>query len=184
MATGTAKLTHADFLLFPDDGKRHELIDGEHFVSPSAVVRHQRIVGNLTFSLTSFVREHRLGEVFGVPLDVIFSEHDVVEPDILFVKRESSQILVDWCRGVPDLVVEVLSPSNRRYDEVKKRDLYERFGVAEYWIVDPELETVKVYRLAQETYGRPSLLSRRDGDSLSSPLLPGLTLPLADVFAE
>ena len=86
--------------------------------------------------------------------------------------------------GAPDLVVEIASPASRRQDEVLKRGLYERAGVEEYWLVDPEAETVKVFRRGESGYGRPVLLSAREGDRLESPLLPGLEIPLAAVFAE
>jgi len=111
------KLTHDDFLLFPDDGRRHELIDGEHYVTPSPVTRHQRIVGNLFFALRIHLETHPVGEVIGFPLDVILSKHDVVEPDLLYVAKERrDSIFKDWARGAPDLVVEIGSPSTRRRD--------------------------------------------------------------------
>ena len=176
------KLTHADYLLFPDDGKRHELIDGEHFVTPSPRVKHQAVLQNLHLELAPFVRENRLGQLFVAPLDVILSEVDVVEPDLLFVSNERREIVQDWIRGTPDLVIEILSPGSRRKDEILKRQLYERHGVSEYWLVDPEAETVKLYRLRDGVYGRPRLLQAQHRDRLSTPLLPGLELPLARIF--
>jgi Uma2 family endonuclease len=185
MAETAAKLTYDDFLLFPDDGKRHELIDGEHFVSPSPNLRHQRVLARLHLLAGSFVIERRLGEVFFAPFDVLFSRHDVVEPDLLFVSNERKAILTAAnVKGAPDLVVEVLSPSNRRQDEVLKRSLYDRGGVDEYWIIDPEVETIKVFRREAGTFGRPVLLTVHDGDTLTSPLLPGLEISLAALFAD
>ena len=179
------KLTYDDFVLFPDDGKRHELIDGEHYVSPSPNLRHQRVLASLNFLLYGFVRDRRLGDVFFAPLDVVFTIHDVVEPDLIFVSNARASILTAAnLQGSPDLVVEVLSPSNRRYDEVRKRGLYERAEVSEYWIVDPEADTVKVYRREGQLFSRPALLSARDGDRLTSPLFPDLEIALADLFAE
>jgi Uma2 family endonuclease len=179
------KLTYDDFVLFPDDGKRHELIDGEHYVTPSPNTRHQRIVANLTGSLWSFLKETRIGEVFGAPLDVVFSDFDVVEPDVLFVSKERHAVLTAQnVRGAPDLVVEVGSPGTRRRDELTKHRLYERFGVAEYWVVGPEVDTIKVYRLAEGRYSRASELALAAGDVLTSPVLPGLTLPLSTIFSE
>lgn len=182
MAMERQKLTHEDFLLFPDDGKRHELIDGEHFVTPSPVVRHQTILQNLYLELGPWVRERELGQLFVAPLDVILSNVDVVEPDLLFVRKGREEILDDWVRGAPDLVVEVLSPSTRGRDETLKRDLYARHGVSEYWLVDPEAETVKIYRLGEGAYGRPDLLLAAEGDEISSPLFGELRVPLARVF--
>jgi len=185
VASGLSKLTYDDFVLFPDDGKRHELIDGEHFVSPSANVRHQRVLRRLSLLLQGFVEARSLGETFFAPLDVVFSIHDVVEPDLIYVSNARASILTAAnLQGSPDLVVEVLSPSNRRYDEVEKRGLYERAEVGEYWIVDPEADTVKVYRREGEGFGRPALLSAGDGDRLTSPLFPGLEIALPDVLAD
>ncbi len=106
-------------------------------------------------------------------------------PDLLFVRTERFDLFTAAnVQGSPDLLVEVLSPSGRKRDEVIKRDRYERTGVAEYWLVDPEAETVKIFRLEGDRYGRPQLLSLRDSDSLTTPLLPGLEIPLAVVFAD
>ena len=190
MAGSATKLTYEDFVLFPDDGKRHELIDGEHFVTPSPNRRHQAAVTNLTVVLASAVRERGLGRVFVAPFDVVFTRYDVVEPDLLFISAARSAVLTEAnVQGAPDLVVEVLSPSSRRQDELLKRDLYERGGVVEYWIVDPEAETVKVLRRAEgaagaSRFGRPLLLTLRDGDALATTLLPGLEIPLAAVFED
>jgi Uma2 family endonuclease len=185
MAQSATKLTYDDFLLFPDDGKRHELIDGEHYVSASPNVRHQRVLIRFLRVMSAFVEERRLGEVFVAPLDIVLSIHDVVEPDLLFVSTERATIIGQAnLRGAPDLAVEVLSPSNRRYDEVLKRELYERAGIQEYWLVDPEADTVKVFRRDGERFGRPLLFSRHDGDVLTTPLLPGLEIPLDIVLAD
>jgi Uma2 family endonuclease len=188
MAGSATKLTYEDFVLFPDDGKRHELIDGEHFVTPSPNRRHQSVLANLARILLPIVRERRSGHLYFAPFDVVLTRHDVVEPDLLYVSAERSAVLTDAnVQGAPDLVVEVISPSSRRQDEVLKRDLYERGGVAEYWIVDPEAETVKVFRRAEgeagiSRFGRPLLLTLRDGDALAIPLLPGVEISLAAVF--
>ncbi|HVS03220.1 MAG TPA: Uma2 family endonuclease [Thermoanaerobaculia bacterium] len=182
MAQGGRKLTHDDYLRFPDDGQRHELVDGEHFVTPSPLRRHQRVVENLFLLVAPFVRQRQLGDLALAPLDVILSETDVVEPDLLFTCSERLHIVQDWVRGAPDLVVEVLSPSSRRLDEVLKLERYERFGVAEYWLVDPEAGTVKVYRREGDRFAKPSLLGLREGERLSTPLLPGLEVALTAVF--
>ena len=186
MPTETVKLTYEDLLAMPDDGLRHELIDGEHLVSPSPSPRHQAISMNLARLTASFLHVQRLGRVYAAPLDVVFSRHDVVEPDLLYVSAERQAILTDTnVSAAPDLAIEILSPSSRRVDELRKRGLYERQGVSEYWIVDPEAETVKVFRRGEAgAYGRPELLARHDGDVLATPLLPGLELPLAEIFAD
>jgi Uma2 family endonuclease len=186
VADTATKLTYEDLVALPEDGLRHEILDGEHVVSPSPSLRHQTIVLNLAHAILPHVRQHRLGRVFIAPLDVLLGKHDVVEPDLLFVSGDRSEILAAAnVQGAPDLHVEVLSSWSRRRDEVVKRERYERLGVAEYWVVDPEAETVKVFRRgAGEGFGRPTLLSLHQGESLTSPLLPGLELPLEVVFAE
>ena len=186
MATTATKLTYEDLLRFPeDDGLRHEILDGEHFVSPSPSLWHQKVLQNLYRKLDAFIRPRRMGELFCVAIDVVLGQHDIVVPDLLFVRAERVDVFTAAnCQGAPDLLVEVLSPSGRKRDEVIKRDRYERNDVGEYWLVDPDAETVKVFRLEGERYGRPQLLSLRDGDALTTPLLPGLEVPLAAVFEE
>src|SRR3990172_7956657 len=111
-----ARLTYDDFLLFPDDGKRHELIDGEHYVTPSPSLRHQQLLGRLYFAVEEHLRAHpALGEVYVAPLDVVFSHWDVVEPDLLFVAGDQREILTEQnIVGAPALVVEILSPGTRK----------------------------------------------------------------------
>ena len=180
----TVKLTYDDFLLFPDDGKRHELIDGEHYVTPSPNLQHQRILGRLYFAITNYLHGKPVGEVFFAPLDVVISRHDVVEPDLLYVSRErAAQVLVpEHVRGVPDLVVEVASTSTRKRDETIKRSLYERAAVSEYWVVDPKIEVVRVYINTGNGFCRPTDLRRDAGGVLTTTLLPGLEIPLASLF--
>ena len=180
------KLTYDDFVLFPDDGKRHELIDGEHYVTPSPNIRHQAILWNLTGMIAPYLKAHSVGRAFYAPLDVVFSDFDVVEPDLLFVsKARQDEILTPkHLRGAPDLVVEVVSPSTRQRDETLKRRLYERFGVSEYWTIDPRGDTIAVDRYQNGQYVRVAHLSRAKGDTLTTTLLPGLEMPLAEIFED
>jgi len=177
------KWTYEEFLLFPDDGKRHELIDGEHIMSPSPFTKHQRIVKRLSYALENFLREHFLGEIFIAPMDVVLSDFDVVEPDLLFIASKHAEIITEkHIVGVPDLVVEVLSASSRKRDEIIKRRLYEQYGVKEYWIIDPELESVKVYRMDVARFIRVTELSVEQGGALTTPLLPELIILLSEIF--
>jgi Uma2 family endonuclease len=179
------KLTYDDFVRFPDDGKRHELIDGEHYVTPSPNTRHQRIVINLAGLIWTFLQRSSIGEVFASPLDVVFSDFDIVAPDLLFISNARREVLTELnVRGAPDLVVEVGSPDTRRRDELTKHRLYERFGVSEYWVVDPDLDLIKVYRLVEGRYIRTWELTLAARDVLTTPLLPGLELPLSSIFTE
>jgi Uma2 family endonuclease len=178
------RLTYEDYALIPDDGRRHEIIDGEEHVSPSPRTRHQRAVLRLALALSEHVEAQGLGEVFVAPFDVLLSDHDIVQPDVLFVSDTRLHIVDEEnCKGAPDLVVEVLSEGTRRYDLVRKRALYERAGVAEYWVVDPGIDEVRVFRAEGGRYVPPAILSAEAGDALSSPLLPGPGLSLVDLFA-
>ena len=180
------KLTYDDFLQFPEDGKRHELIDGEHYVTPAPIRKHQAIVMSLGSLIWAYLQQHPIGRVFGAPLDVIFSHFDVVEPDVLFITHERMRELEPspWIKGAPNLVVEVGSPSTRTRDETIKHQLYERFGVDEYWVIDPELVTIKVYRRSADRYERVAELSLENRDVLTTPLLPELDLPLTKIFED
>lgn len=191
----SVRFTYEDFLLFPEDGKRHEIIDGDHFVTPSPNTRHQSVSGKLFLAIGIYLQHRRIGEVFAAPYDVVLSDEDIVEPDLLFVSAARSAIITDKnVQGPPDLVVEILSDSTRKTDEIIKRKLYERHGVAEYWIVDPELETIKVYRASEgglspggrgtvPAYVRAAELSREADDRLATPLLPDFAVSLAELFA-
>jgi Uma2 family endonuclease len=182
--TSTAKLTYEDFLLFPDDGQRHELIDGEHYVTPSPIVRHQRLLRRLTEALLSYLKEHPLGELFFAPLDCIFTNFDVVEPDLLLVTNDQRHILTEkHVRGAPALVVEILSAGTRRADERLKRDLYDRVGVREYWVIDPDTDTIAIYRRTDNgQFPRAGHVSSQANEALTTPLLPAFSLPLAEFF--
>jgi Uma2 family endonuclease len=180
------KLTYDDFVHFPDDGKRHELIDGEHYVTPSPNQRHQRILGKLYLVIGNYLEAHPIGDVFFAPFDVVISHHDIVEPDLLYLSRErAAQVLVpEHVRGVPNLVVEIASKGTRKRDETIKRALYERSGVSEYWIVDPKSEVVRVYRNGPDGFGQPVEFRRGVDDTLTTTLLPGLEISLQRVFSN
>jgi Uma2 family endonuclease len=184
--TEGVKLTYDDFLLFPDDGKRHELIDGEHYVTPSPNTRHQRISGKLTWALQQHLESHPVGELFYAPLDIVLSAHDVVEPDLFYISHErAAKVLTpQHARGAPELVIEIASKGTRQRDETIKRRLYEREGVAEYWVVDPEVDAIRVYRRAGDRFDRAVELTCERNDVLTTPLLPGLEIVLTRIFAE
>src|SRR5688572_16883491 len=180
------KLTYEDYLQFPEDGKRHELIDGEHYVTPTPNLKHQAISRNLAGLIWSYLQQRPIGRVYAAPLDVIFSDFDVVEPDVLYISHERRAKLPasQWVKGAPDLVVEIGSPSTRKRDETTKRRLYERFDVGEYWVIDPELETIKVFRRVSDKYERTGELTLESADVLTTPLLPDLQMPLAKIFED
>ena len=182
--TPRVKLTYDDFVRFPDDGMRHELIDGEHYVTPSPNTKHQAIAFNLANAFGGYLRAHPIGAAFIAPFDVVFSDLDVVEPDLLYISRDRAEILTkQHVRGAPDLAVEILSPGTRKTDEVIKRKLYDRFGVREYWVVDPELEAIKIYRRSGDAFPRAAELSVEHEDTLTTPLLPDFSVALTEIFA-
>lgn len=178
------KLTYDDLLALPDDGLRHELIDGVHYVTAAPNLKHQQVIGSLHLLMAQWLEQHRIGQVLLSPFDVVFSKFDVVEPDLLYLSNERGATILTPAnaQGVPELVIEVGSPSTRRRDETIKKRLYERMDVDEYWVCDQELDVVRVYRHEGEHFARPIELSAEAGDTLTTSLLPGLVLPLARLF--
>jgi Uma2 family endonuclease len=180
----TRKLTYRDFRHFPDDGQRHELIDGEHYVTPSPNTRHQDLSLRLILALGNHIAAHPGGRLFHAPYDCVFTDFDVVEPDLLWIAADQIGIITKkHVRGVPALVVEILSPGTRKVDERTKRDLYDRVGVREYWVIDPDASRIGVHRRTDKARLIFALdLSAAASDTLTTPLLPGFVLPLADYF--
>lgn len=175
----STRMTYQDLLELPDDGKHYELIDGELYVNAAPLLRHQRILRRIVTMLDRYLEAHNAGEVFFSPTDVVLAEDNVVEPDAFVILSSRAVIAkVRSVDGAPNLVVEVLSESTRRRDEVMKRQLYERYGVDEYWIVDPIANHLTVYRREQNAFVRVET-----GDVITTPLLPGFSLALAGVFA-
>jgi Uma2 family endonuclease len=177
----TTGLTYEDLQKFPDDLFRREIIDGELLVTPAPGRRHQRAVAALTHFLFAY-RELHGGEALPAPTDVFLSEIDVVQPDLLFVRADRVEQLGDESnvRVAPDLVIEVSSATTRHDDLTRKKDLYERYGVSEYWFVDLDADRVEAYRLTEGRYGQPVFFGR--GDVIESPLLPDLAVPAGDVL--
>jgi Uma2 family endonuclease len=179
--TTANKLTYEDYASMPDDGQRYEVIDGELHLLPTPFLTHQRILGRLLCHSAPCVEPDR-GELFIAPFDVILSPSNVVQPDLMFVAREhASRIQLHGIVRAPDIAIEILGDFTRDRDEVVKRDLYERFRVPEYWIVDPDAKTVKVLRREIARYETVATFS--DNDTFTSPTFPDLQLPLATIFA-
>lgn len=184
-ASHDTRLTYDDFLLFPDDGKRHEIIDGVRYVTPSPSRRHQQLVLRLALRIGTYLEAHPgVGELYIAPLDVVLSYHDVVEPDLLFVGGDQTEILTPAnIQGAPALVVEIFSKSTRKKDAQIKRRLYERTGVREYWLVDPELDLVQVFQRTDDgRYTRAAELTAEDGHTLTTPLIDGCAIDLRELF--
>lgn len=172
--------TYRDYLALPDE-RRFELIEGELCMVPSPGFFHQTIALNLGFLLRQHVKAHNLGVVLLAPMDVVLSDHDVVQPDVLFISKARREIITETCiRGAPDLIVEIISPTHRERDLLVKKVLYARYKVQEYWIVDPENRTIEPLIHSGETFSSRGLFS--SGEVITPALLSGLALPVARVF--
>ena len=174
------KLAYEDYASLPDD-ERYELIDGELIPMPSPKWLHQLMQTKIFGPLFNFVYGRGLGNVVAAPMDVVFTPFDVVQPDLLFVSNARSRIITeDNVRGAPDLVVEILSPSTADYDRTVKRELYERYGVPEYWMVDPYAKTITILRLGAGGYNAHAVYG--EGDALTSPTHAEFSLNLSELF--
>ncbi|MDX6612151.1 MAG: hypothetical protein QOD75_1337 [Blastocatellia bacterium] len=176
-------LTVADLDLCPDDNNRYELIEGELFVSRAPGLPHQLILQRLQLALGKHLESNPIG-ILAPGAGAVFSEYDAVIPDLVFVRQERWDSIVadEKFVGAPDLVIEVLSPGpeNSRRDLVVKRQLYAKYGVQEYWIVDPQTSSVQIYRLAGQNLDEVVTLSV--DDEITSPMLPGFRLMVNAVF--
>lgn len=168
-------LTYKEYCVIPEDGKRHELLEGRHHVTPAPGTRHQQISKRLFTLLLSYFEEGGRGQVFYAPVDVILTDHDVVQPDLVVVTAPE-QVSERGIEGPPTLLIEILSPGTAYYDRTVKAQRYAALGVPHYWIVDPEARAVECYRLEGSHYLLRT--SGRDQESLTVSDFPGLTIPL------
>ena len=173
----TTQLTYHDYRLLPDDGKRYEVIEGDLYMTPAPVTRHQIIVGRLIHCLLSYLETHPVGTVLSAPCDVVLSDSDIVQPDVLYVRNDSAAHVTEHnVQGPPDVVVEILSPGTAARDRDLKRKRYERFGVQEYWLVDPDHNTLEILVLQAGQYTQVCCAIRPA--TCTSALFPGLILDL------
>jgi Uma2 family endonuclease len=182
MRRAKVRFNYTDYLLLPED-KRYEILDGELCVVPAPNIRHQRISRTLLVALTQHASEMGLGEFFHAPCDVVLSDETIVQPDLLFVREERVGIIgASNLQGAPDLVLEILSIGTRSRDLEIKRKFYAGFGIQEYWIVDPEADTVEVLVWNETGYVSAAVFGK--SDRLFSPLLPELNLALVEIFED
>jgi Uma2 family endonuclease len=180
MKRARVRFNYNDYLLLPED-KRYEILDGDLYVVPAPNTRHQRISKRLEMALIQHAESRGLGEILDAPYDVVLSDENVVQPDILFVRKERAGIIGELnLQGAPDLVIEILSAGTRAKDLEIKRKTYASFGIQEYWVVDPEADTIEVLAWSELGYVSDGLCGK--SDRVSSPLLPELNLPLSQVF--
>ena len=179
----TVIFTYDDYLALPNDGKRYEIIEGELSMTPSPSTKHQNIILNLVELLRKHVRVHSLGKVFCSPIDVVFSMTAVVQPDIIFVSHEREHIITKKnIVEAPDLVIEILSESTEHIDRTMKKELYERYGVREYWIVVPGKQMIEVYSLQERRYLPPAIYHFTE--QLQSPLFSTLSFAVKTAFEK
>jgi Uma2 family endonuclease len=176
---------YEDYQSLPESmSARYELLDGDLLMVPAPTVTHQRISRNLELILIQFVREHNLGEIFYSPIDVVFGvgdDREIAQPDILFVDKTQNHIITPKeIQGAPTLIVEILSERTKTRDRTYKKVLYGRYGVREYWIIDPDDRTVEVYIPGAAGFELSQKYSR-DG-ILTSAVLPELRIALEEVF--
>ncbi|MBF0492673.1 MAG: Uma2 family endonuclease [Deltaproteobacteria bacterium] len=182
MRQSQIKLTYQDYLLLPED-RHYELIEGDFFMTPSPLSIHQMISNKLSWLLNNFIFSHAKGVLFAAPMDVYLSEENVVQPDLFFISREREHIIQRECiKGAPDLVIEILSPSNSNRDLIVKKHLYAKFAVQEYWIVNPETQVIEVMTWAERGFETVQIYPRNA--TLSSPFLKDIRLRLEEVFEK
>jgi len=175
-------LTYEDYKTFPDnDGIRKEIIEGELFMTPAPSIKHQTILRELSFLLYQYTKKNKLGEIFFAPCDIVFSDINIVQPDLIFISKENHQILTELnIQGAPDLLIEILSPSTKENDRIFKKQIYEKFGVKEYWIIDPTQEAVEIWALKNNKFSLFSKIEKTQ--EIKSKLLPGLVINLDSIF--
>jgi len=180
---GPILLTYEDYCALPDDGRRYEILEGVLSVTPSPSTLHQRVSRRLELIIALHVEEHHLGEIFDAPVDVVLSPHNVVQPDLVFIRRERSHLITDKnIAGPPDLVVEILSPTSAETDRRTKAHLYARYGVDHYWLVDPEARVLEEYCREGKVFVRAGTYQ---GPVRFVPrCFPDLHLDLAKVWGE
>jgi Uma2 family endonuclease len=182
MATQSKLFTYDDWLNLPQDCYKYEVINGELITRQSPPTIHQRVSGNLSFSLTRFIRKNNIGEVLH-RLDVVLSMTNIVQPDLLFVTKERSQIISEKnIVEAPDLVVEIISENTKITDQTSKKTLYEKYSVKEYWIVYPDEKKVEQFVLRDEVLELRNEL--RKSKKLDSEVISGFSVSIDHVFSE
>ena len=183
LRTEPRPLTVYDYRELPEGPPHYQLIEGDLFMSPAPGRYHQDILRNITFIFFEYLQKKRVGEIYFAPFDVFLTDLNVYQPDMVFVSNTRKAILSDrGAEGAPDLVVEILSPKTAKLDKGVKKEIYSRTGVQELWIVDPDLENIQVYRLAESSDVPVGTFGVKQ--KFQTPLLPGLKIPVAKIFEQ
>ncbi len=187
MTKTKVKFTYSDYQSLPEsETNRYELLRGKLIMVPSPSFKHQLFSSNLEHLLRNFVDENELGIILHAPMDVVFGEGDereITQPDIFFISKERKGIIgEEEIQGAPDLIIEIISPATEKRDRGYKKTLYARYGVEEYWLVDPNRKTVEVLTLTKKGFEQSGLYGEKE--TLTSSLLEGLNISLKQVFSH
>ena len=179
---GKIVLTYDDYCELPNDRNRYEILDGELSVTPAPATKHQAALGNLYRFLANYVVANQLSKLFIAPTDVILAPTTVVQPDLIFIGTDRFRVVTERAiEGPPTLVIEILSPTTHQTDRVTKAQLFARYQVPHYWLIDPDQRTLEAYELVIDHYDLAA--SARDAEVFAPSLFPGLSIPLADLWA-
>lgn len=178
----TPKLvTYDDYVALPDDGQRYEIVNGELFVTPATSIRHQEIITKLLVLVGSYVSKHRLGVLLTAPTDVVLSMIDTVQPDVLFVSESRLKLVAtNNVVAIPDLIIEVVSPSSAQRDRGEKWKLYQKYELPEHWVVDPDSKTIDFFSYFDNHLNLVETLG--SGQQLRSCQIEGLVINVSEVF--
>lgn len=178
----TKKYTYQDYLDLPEDGKRYEVINGELIMVAAPSTFHQSVLINLVNDLKNFLNREKVGKVFCVPIDVKLSDRNVVQPDIIFVSQNNSNIITENnVEGTPDLIIEILSPGTAYHDLIEKKEIYERFDVKEYWIVDPKKQRIEIYQNINQRFELNQRIELEG--TVESLVIKGFKISLESIFS-
>lgn len=171
--------TREDYMKLPE-GAPFQLIQGKltHMASPKII--HQRISWFLSGLLFNFLNENPIGEAFAAPMDVHFNEKNIFQPDLLFVSNERANIIQDWIQGAPDLIIEIISPGTKKMDRSEKKEVYGKYGVKEYWLIDPENKTLEFFENIDGKMVSEKKL--KTGEVMESKILKGFRFEIAELF--
>jgi Uma2 family endonuclease len=179
---GKIVLTYDDYCLLPNDRNRYEILDGELSVTPAPRTQHQRTSSHLHVILANHIVANHLGDIYAAPTDLILAPTTVVQPDLIYIGNDRRRIVTERAiEGAPTLLIEILSPTTRHNDRVTKAQLYARYQISHYWLIDPDQRTLEAYDLAIDHYNL--VASAQDAEVFAPSLFPGLSIHLADLWA-
>ena len=179
---GKIVLTYGDYCELPNDRNRYEILDGELSVTPSPAAKHQITLGNLHRILSNHVFANHSGRLMLAPTDLILAATTVVQPDLIFIGNDRSRVVTErGVEGTPTLVIEILSPTSQRTDRQTKAQLYAKYGIPHYWLIDPDQHVLEAYELSGEQYNL--VIRARDSDMFTPSVFPGLSFQISDLWA-